>query len=219
MIIYRGRAAGQAWLISHDWERYRKFLTLLDGKLVEAVQEWEQAIDQGAEEIEDKESLNEYYDVWAGDNFVMQQHKIILLNSFFSTSFALFEHHLTWLCNELQQRSGSAFSVKDLKNSFTERVKTYFRKLNFAFPSDSREWNEITFYQEIRNKIMHEGGFVSSNWEGLDNAQMRGIVNSGDDGLQVELTFDFCQKATKDFEQFLKKVVRSRKREENKTSS
>ena len=192
---------------------------MLEEKLNEAVQEWEQDIDQKADRLEDKELLDEFYEIWAEDNFVMQQHKVILMNSFFSASFALFEYQLTWLCNDVKRDKGSAFSVKDLKNSFTERVKVYLKKLEVSFPSDSPEWKEINYYQEIRNKIMHEGGYVSSEWEKLKDAQANGIINSSRDDLQLELTLPFCQKASNDFEKFLKKVIGPRKKVEKKSFS
>ena len=115
---------------------------------------------------------------------------VILMNSFFSASFALFANQLLRMCRSAQRHSGSRFSVRDLRSSSpTDRAKTYLQRLGVAFPADTEEWHEITRNREIRNKIMHEGGDLPStgvlatsksgtHWEPRDQGLDGGLVSS-----------------------------------------
>ena len=202
-----GMDAIEHMLISHDWNRYRQFLDLLEPYLDEVVQDWTQEVDRQAREIEDEEQRDEFYHFHTDDYHVMQQHRIILMNSLFSASFALFEYHLTWLCDHVQQRHDNPFSVNEFKYSLTERVNSYLTKLDIPFPSEAPEWQDVKRYQEIRNKIMHEGGHVSRGWDNFTYAESHGIVDTHAE--QLALTRPFCEKALNDFERFLLKVSRA----------
>ena len=204
-----GMDAMEHMLITHEWNRHRQLLSLLEPQWAEVVTDWKHTIDQQAQQIEDDDQRDEFYHFYLDDYRDMQQHKIILMNSFFTASFALFEYHLTWLCSHVQQRHGIPFSMNDLKHSLTERAKSYLKKLGVPFPSDAPEWKEIIKYQEIRNKIMHEGGYISCEWGNFSYAQDSGIVGSAEISQQLELTRSFCEKALNDFERFLLRVSRS----------
>ena len=79
------------------------------------MREWTKDIDQKAQNLEDEDIADQFYEMWAEDMFIMDQHKVILMNSFLTFSFALFEHHLTTLCGHAQRRRCIPFSVGDLK--------------------------------------------------------------------------------------------------------
>lgn len=207
MKFLTGMNAIEHMLITHDWSRHRKFLDLLEPYLAEVVHDWGQELDRQARQIDDEEQRDEFYHFHIDDYHDMTQHRVILMNSFFTASFALFEYHLTWLCGHVQQSRDIPFSVNDLKYSLTNRAKSYLTKLCIPFPSDAPEWQEINRYQEIRNKIMHEGGFVSDTWGNYSYADANGIVNAPAERL--ELTRPFCEKALKDFERFLLMVSHS----------
>ena len=188
-------------LISHDWDRYRKFLDLLEPHLDEELHDWEQEIEQQALGIEDLDQRDEFYHLYLDDYHILKQHKVILMNSFFSASYALFEYHLTRLCNQAKRHHRSPFSVDDLRYSLSDRVKLYFARLKIPFPSNAPEWPRIKVYQEIRNKMMHDGGNVSCSWKHFAYAEENCIV---DRRLgEFVLTRYFCEKALDDFRQFL----------------
>lgn len=198
----------ESMLITHEWNRHRKFLGLLEPQLADAVRDWEDLLNQQAQQIEDDDQRDDFYHFYLDDYHDMEHHKVILMNSFFAASFALFEYHLTWLCDDVQQRRGNPFSVRDLKHSLTDRAKFYLKKLDVPFPSDAPEWEEIIKYQEIRNKIMHEGGYISCEWSNFTYAQDNGIVGGDKYTQRLELTRAFCEGALADFQQFLLRVSR-----------
>ncbi len=201
--------------ISHNINVYRRFLRLLEPHVNEAFKDWKQAIDQEAEQIHDEEQRDIFYDFHSDDFYEHQQYKSILMNSFFVSSYAFFECQVMEICYSTQQALRCPFSVNDLKShSATTGAKVYLKKLGVAFPSDTSEWNEITHYNRIRNKIMHEDGSFDSEWQTREYAKKNGIVSSWhidrDIGvMQLELTQPFCEEALDNYNLFLRKLHRA----------
>ena len=132
------------------------------------------------------------------------------MNSFFSASFALFESQLMRICRSAQRNCGSPFSEKDLGSSSpTDRAKTYLQKLGVPFPADTAEWQEITAYREIRNKIMHEGGALPLEGHVTDFAKAKQIVSTRAGNPNLELTRSFCDDALGNLRRFLLGVHRA----------
>lgn len=204
------------WLIRQEWEIYRRFLMSLDDHISGDIHDlesillnWEQPIEQEHDEVQ-RETFREFHE---DEYYDFQQIKAILLNSFFTASYALFEHHLTRLCQSAERRRKTPFSVDDLKGSITERAKAYLTKLEIAFPSDAPEWRGINRYTAIRNKIVHAGGVVKKDWNNFDYAKARGIIEPSEvppDSLEppryIKVTREFCDDACDDFMNFLLKV-------------
>ena len=144
----------QRILISHKWQLHSRFLDLVDPHLEKTLENWEQAIEQQAQKIEDEDERSEFYEFHSDEYHEHLEFKVILMNSFFSACFALFENELLRTCQRAQRHSGSPFSVGDLGSfSFTDRAKRYLQRLGVEFPADPARWQEITRYREIRNKI------------------------------------------------------------------
>ena len=108
------------------------------------------------------------------------------------------------VCGDVGKARDVPFSVGDIKGgSILQCAKKYCKRLGLEFPSDVPEWSEITQYGQIRNKIVHQGGYLDS--ENLaDYAQKEGIVSNGEKHL--ELTFPFCEKAIGNFKRFMVKL-------------
>lgn len=163
-------------LISHKWQLHGRFLDLVEPHLETTLQDWEQAIEQQAQQIDDEDERAEFYEFHSDEYHERMEFKVILMNSFFSASFALFENQLLRICRSAQRSSGSPFSVRDLASSSpTDRAKTYLLRLGVAFPADTAEWQEITRYREIRNKIVHEGGVLPPAGDITDFAKTKRI--------------------------------------------
>ena len=132
------------------------------------------------------------------------------MNSFFLASFALFENQLMRICRRAQRNCGNSSSVKDLRSpSPTDRAKKYLRKLGVEFPAETSEWQEITKYREIRNKIAHEGGVLPLQGHIADFAKSKQIVTAWGGNLNLELTRPFCDDALSRFRRFLLEVHRA----------
>ena len=195
-------------LIYDEWQRHRDFLGVMETQLDEFVHDWQEDLNQKAEQLDERER-DEFLHIYLDEQYDMQQHRTILMNSFFTASFALFEHQLTWRCDYVQRRQESPFSVKDLKGSLMQRAKSYLTRFDIQFPSNEPEWSEINKYQKVRNMIVHAGGYVSSGWDLYRFVDQNGIVKENWGELRLELNRAFCEKAANDFERFMLKVSRA----------
>ena len=193
-------------VISSQWKIHRQFLEEVESYLTDIVDKWHQQ----AQGIEDEEERKFFYEVREDAYSDICEYHDILLNSFFSTSLALFEHQLVRLCDSAQRREKTPFSVKDLgSRNYMDNAKTYLKRLDVKFPADTSEWSNIRIYQEIRNKIIHEGGYVPCRWGHFDYAKKKGIISNGGIRLRLELTRQICEEAVRDFEKFIMMVYKA----------
>lgn len=107
--------------VSYEWDRHRRFIELLQPRLDEAFRDWQQALDKEAQQIEDELERDNFYHFYLDEYQDFEQHGVILVNSFFTASWALFEHQLTELCELVKRRSGTPFSVRDFRGTFTDK--------------------------------------------------------------------------------------------------
>ncbi len=160
-------------------------------------------MDQQAQQIHDEEQRKIFYESQQDVYDEFQQYQDILLNSFFSTSFALFERQLAIICNFAKEVTKSKSSAKDLgSRDYLNNVKIYLKKRGVQFPGNTPEWNKVRIYQGIRNKIMHAGGYVHYDWKYSNDAKSMGIISGG--GFErLKLTRPICEEAVNNFEKFL----------------
>ncbi len=195
-------------LIRYNFDLYAGFMALLEPHVEGTLQDWTQAVERQAQQIKDEDERSIFYEFHSEEYAERQQFRYILMNSFFSASFALFEHHLLRICENARRRSKNPFSVKDLKSSSaTDNAKEYLRKLGVGFPSGTSTWEEITKYRTIRNKIMHEGGSLPRRGSITDYAKQKQIASGG--GVSLELTRPFCEEALDNMKLFLLDVQRT----------
>ncbi len=195
-------------IASDQWKQHRQFLNIVDEQLANFTQKWEEELNGMSHQLEERQK-DEFYDFYSGELHVMQQHEALLMNSFFVASFSLLEFQLTRLCNRIQHRLQSPFSVDDLRgsNAITDRAKLYTAKLGIPFPKDTPEWASIKEYQAIRNSITHSGGYVAPDWKYLNSAKAKGIVVSNWDEHRLELTKEFCNEAVDNFHKFILEAI------------
>ena len=205
-----GLSEAEWFLMSHRWELHSRFLDLVEPHLENTLRDWEQAIEQQAEELDDDDTRDMFYDFHSDEYHERLEFKGILMNSFFSASYALFENQLTGICQNAQDNSGSPFSAKDLRSSSpVGRATTYLQKLGVPVPVGTPAWKEITTYREIRNKIMHEGGELPPDGHVTEFAQAEQIVSTRAGKPRLELTRPFCDDALGNLRLFLLEVHRS----------
>ena len=204
------------FVIKTEWKSHRGFLDTVEPYLSDLVDNWQKDVDQQVKAIEEEGLKDCFIHSKLEIRDELQEYNAILLDSFFTISYALFERELIWLCNFAQQHSGSPFSVRDLGHrDYINRTKVYLETLGIEFPKTSPEWNKIRIYQGIRNKLIHEGGYVDGNWKYLNDSQTMGIVSnigvvSGDtDFAKLRLTLQVCKEATTNFEKFLMMVYKA----------
>lgn len=190
-------------LISGQLDVYSRLLDLLDPHLEEAIDYWQQDVERQAQLIDDEDTRREFLEFHSDEYHEQMEFRVILMNSFFVASFASFENQLMRICMHAKRNSGSPFSVTDLRSSSpTENAKKYLKKLGIEFPADSEEWQKITKYRQIRNKIMHEGARLRANID-ENNLIKFAKGNQIHSGGSLELTRVFCDEALVTMKQFL----------------
>ena len=190
--------------VEYDFQLYRYFLDSFEPQIDEMQRVWLAGVQEDAEQIEDPEDLAEFWQYISETDNDRAEFKGILMNSFFAGSFALFEHHLNEICDFAGRRRNIPFTARDLRGGTLEKPKKYLKKVEGIFPDDSTEWERITFYNQVRNKIMHERGSISSEDGIYERAKECEIVTDARlSGEFLELTPEFCKSALDDFQQFL----------------
>ena len=191
-------------IVSLEWKKHREFLDIMQAQLTYFLEDAEEELKEKFQQLEehDKDGL---YDFYIDDLHELRQHETLLMNSFFVASFSLLEHQLNRFCRNIRMRLACSFSVSDLRGSSTDRARSYATKLGVPFPKDTPEWREIRKYQDIRNKITHTGGYVTSNWNRFGFVRTKKLVDTSEQQqlYHVELTKEFCDEALDNFERFM----------------
>ena len=199
-------------MLTSEFEVHRESLTLIDGGLRDSLHRKTQELRAIAKGARDEEEYGELmsdvygYDLDAGGG----QFMTIVFNSFFATSFALFEHTLTNICGQAQRDARCPIPLRLLGARNTmESAKNYLEALGIKFPSCQSEWAEIKRFREIRNRIMHNGAVLSEgNGDLLTYAQRKQVV-SGWRERELSLTRPFCEETLETLKQFIIKVYRA----------
>ena len=166
------------WKIEFYFDLYRSFLESQDELADQAFEDWNKKLDEQAQEF-DEDMRDEFYEIHSDEYTSQKYFKVILMNSFFVVSYALYEHHR----KEIQARfsvTKSDFEGSDLKNS--------------------PEWRAVNHYKTIRHKIMHEGGVIPKCEEVAAFAKCKGIADDYFPSGTYTLTRGFCDEALDTFQ-------------------
>ena len=196
--------------LTSEFAVHRESLTLVDEGMRESLRVKMETFADAARSAENQDGFDEFmsityeYDPESGGEAFMA----IVFNSFFATSFALFENRLTHICDLAQRSAQCPISVGLLgTRTSIDNVQKYLGALGINFPSGGIEWKGIKSYQEIRNNIMHSGASLSEgNINLLNYAREKQIVSSG---RELALTRPFCEGALEDMERFIVKTYRA----------
>ena len=149
-----------------------------------------------------KRNTEQLYALLGGEESRGEEFKTILFNSLFAASFALFEHKLYAVCRQVQQATGNPFSAEDIRGrNRIDSIKKYIEAFGIEVPLADSEWQELRRYQEVRNKIMHEGAALPDSGDLARYARDHEIASSWT-GRELELNRAFCDEAIRNLEQF-----------------
>ena len=192
------------YAISHNMDLYRRCFGHCEKLLQEELQEWEESWRDTAAHVEDEMTRAELELFLCDEHEERQEFQSILVNSFFAASFALFEHELVGFSERARRASNNPFSAQDLRpSSPTEQVKKYLNTLGIDFPGTSQEWNEITKFRDIRNRIMHEGGRLRDSDPLAEYAHKKDLLATGGNRVKLALSSTFYEEAVATMETFL----------------
>ena len=83
LVMLVGLSEVEWFLMSHRWELHSRFLDLVEPHLENTLRDWEQAIEQQAEELDDDDTRDMFYDFHSDEYHERLEFKGILMNSFF----------------------------------------------------------------------------------------------------------------------------------------
>ena len=198
-------------MLTSDFEAHRELLDLIEqglrGSLKRKAEEIKTAARAAKDEEEHDELMSEVYGYEQESDG--GQFMAIAFNSFFASSFALFEHTLFGICRRAQRDADCPIPVELLSSrNSVDNAKKYLEVLGIEFPSGASEWQEIRRYREIRNKIMHQGATLSEGNDLLAYAEEKQITSRWGE-RKLELTRLFCEEAIETQKQFILKTHRA----------
>lgn len=110
----------------------------------------------------EKEELEDYYS--SDLVIVLEIFPYVLRTGFLVSCCSFLEAELMLLCKYLENRHNYSLSPKDLRDKGIVLYQTYLKKVvQTSFPDQSNSWNEIMFFNDIRNVIVHRGGVVEKD--------------------------------------------------------
>ena len=163
-----------------------------------------------------EEAREEFYE-FMGDEYwqIHERFPNILRRALFLYCYAEIEAYLNRMCHIAQRQYGLDLPLSKVTGKGIERAKLYLTKVaGVAFPSDSREWRELTNYNKLRNVLAHsEGRLPDVEREG----HLRDYV---DRHPHLELEFDgsiiiqegFCEEVVEAAFQFFKQLPKELRR-------
>ena len=184
-IVDLGSPLAHKWQIGFYFDIYRDSLASQEEFADRAFDEWNRKLEEDALQY-DEESRVEYLESF-GDEYTSKEYsKTIIMNSFFVGAYALYEHH---------------------RNRIIRRYSITNQKLKGSKLKNSFEYKEIKNYQRIRNRIMHQGGTISTCAKEINYANRKSIVADYFLSGSYALTRQFCDEALDNFQQCLLNAI------------
>ena len=192
--------------VTYKMATHRHLLEIVERQLEEDFQTWQRETAEAKIEITGDDHLQWYVDKSIDESLERDVYMGIFLSSLFVSSFAMFEHELMRIYDYVKRDAMTPFSVKDFeRRDYMESAKDYLKKLGVVVPADTLEWKQATNYRTIRNKIMHEGGYLGESDGILCFATENEIliehqVIKGTKEFDLRLTREFCDRVLNDME-------------------
>jgi len=154
------------WLQTHrqfvqmELEELRRYTHTLEGALEAERRRLEKDSEERASKMTEEER-RDFYE-WASDDFYRlgETFPRILRYSLFVNTYSLLEQTLLRIAEHLQGSQKLDLSPSDLRDKGIMRARSYLKKVaRVAFPDDGTNWKDIAALGDIRNTIVHEGGY------------------------------------------------------------
>ena len=136
---------------------FEKYLIDKTSEIQDKISEW-----QNSEKEQEYSALDYYIDDYTNysSNF-----KKLKLESTFLSSYSVFEHYFKTFSEIYTEYYNLKIEIDDLSgNNYIIKSKQYLEKvINLDLESLNNIWREITKYQKIRNKIVHNNARFNPN--------------------------------------------------------
>ena len=136
----------------------------------------------------------------------------ILRRSTFVFLISVLETMLNSVCEELQERYASKFSVYDLNGRGIERAVNYIHLLTGINPRELDGWKQVDDLRKLRNFFVHENGVIYARQTDSDVGRIarqhplirlqRQEFGKASGGYVISLTAEFCADAVGTIDRF-----------------
>ena len=170
-----------------ELETIEDYFKLVDSSIFSIYKKYNLRLEKKLNSLKEEET-QKYYQTHIDEVFKLSEvmplyHRI----SIFLLIYNFFEHNLNMLCIIYKNRTKNDLSFKDLSGKGIFRSKLYLTKIMKVTDTFRKNiWNNFIFYSELRNVIVHNGGFV-----GEENKDLRKKIekNPGITISSLELSF------------------------------
>jgi hypothetical protein len=131
--------------------------------------------------------------------------------SFIVFVHTIFETRLRGFCIGEQRARKLPIGLADLYGkSALDQAKTYLTRLVGVAVGSFNEWAHLQRFQDVRNCIVHQYGYLSANDKRHDGIRQfaagpNGIVITSDD--RIQLSCAFCEQHLTNIESFFKRLI------------
>ncbi len=128
----------------------------------------------------------------------------VMRTSLFSMTFAIFEKKLNDFCDEYARKRGLQLKVTDIHGNGIKRARLYLKKVVGMTFNNTKEWQEILVYNDIRNCILHNGSIAKKDHlEVFKSYDKKSQCIKIDEQNRITLNKEFCFKAIQTAKTFL----------------
>jgi len=192
----------------YDLEEYAQ---RLGGLLKNELKGFTSFVEKEAAKLDEPEK-ERLYDLYSDDYWKLKDvFPNIVWCSLFITCYSLLEHELSRICESMRSLKECPLKPSDLKDRGIFQSKAYLKKvIGIQFPDNTRYWQEICFYNRIRNRIIHEGGRV---YDSENDSKLRAEIDRTssinlDDYGRILLSCDFVLEVIENLKSFFRDIFK-----------
>ena len=172
---------------------------------------------ESAESVSDPVVREEIWVHLATEGYDFDVLNQLTFRAMFVAAVSLFEFELLRLCYTAQRYSQNPERQIDEYRFDLSKARGYLGSMEVDVPIHSTEWQDVQRLYQVRNAIVHGGGFLTRTGDTLDFARRQGIIvqregnprpnqRSPRVSVKLELTRAFCDEALNTLEKLLLQI-------------
>ena len=127
-----------------------------------------------------------------------------LRNSFFVSSYSLWEYHISIICKLFKEKQQIAICVSDMHGTLLKRTQLFWKLAKQIFPCDSNSCDDLENYSSVRHCIVHSNSSIKQNNKHLfDYANRKNLVSIENDITRLVLSKEFCKESLRTMKDFV----------------
>lgn len=214
------------YFLDVEYNAINSFLIESEGTINKKEQEIESKIESWKIERESHDNAPEPFDMFESEIIEFGQFPLLLNNSFFVTSYSIFEKYFNELCLYCREEENIQKPIKSKKRknrqlSYIESCKLFIEEvIQVCLDNLNYKWVDVEKYKDIRNAIVHNNGvlkesavqkeeliqFIKTN-ESIDYNENNKTVSIN----SIEFIFGFTKLVNEFYSDLLSEIYKQRK--------